>query len=85
MDILRKLLKLNRITLIICFLSISFVWSGCNRKVGVKPNGHQKTSTGKCKCKKKVGIYSSNSIHKLFYFSDIKGSSKGDYKFVYLK
>ena len=68
MKFLVKYIKMNRIVLIICFLSIGLITTGCNRKIGVKPNGQQKISTSKCKCKKKVGIYSDNFSGKPFCF-----------------
>jgi hypothetical protein len=44
--------------LLSCIILASVLWSGCNKKVGVKPGGQLKTRTDKCKCKKKKGVYS---------------------------
>lgn len=50
---------LNRFTLFICFFIVIFIWTGCHRKIGVKPGEQPKTNTSKCKCKKKNALYSS--------------------------
>jgi len=52
----------KRMLLLICIFATAIIWSGCHRKIGVKPGGQLKTDTSKCKCKKKKGgIYSQNS------------------------
>lgn len=45
----------KRIIILICIFVAATTWSGCHRKVGVKPGGQLKTDTSKCKCKKKKG------------------------------
>ena len=50
---------LNRFTLLICTFVVIFIWTGCHRKIGVKPGEQAKTNTSKCKCKKKNALYSS--------------------------
>lgn len=48
----------NRFTLLICIFAVVFMWTGCHRKIGVKPGERPKTNTSKCKCKKKNALYS---------------------------
>ena len=61
----KKSSYLNRIILLICIFTTTTIWSGCNRKVGVKPGGQLKSNTSKCKCKKRSGgIYSETFIQK---------------------
>jgi len=60
--------KKFRIILIICTLAIAIVLDGCNRRVGLKATGQPKTRTTKCKCKKKVGIYSQNNTRTTSYY-----------------
>lgn len=44
--------------LVVLIFAVILVEAGCNRKIGVSPDGNIKTSKSKCKCKKnKVGIY----------------------------
>ena len=53
-----NLIVLNRIILLICIFTVLFLWTGCHRKVGIKPGGQIKKDTSKCKCKKRKSIYS---------------------------
>lgn len=68
-DVYKKANNYQRIVLLICIFAFSIIWTGCNRKVGVKPGGKLKTSTSKCKCKKREGgIYSVISKQKVSGF-----------------
>jgi len=67
---------LNRFVLLICIFAAAMMWTGCQRKTGVKPGGKLKTNTSKCKCKKKNGgIYSEVYIQKpaSYYFNQLSG------------
>lgn len=55
----RKNFVLNRFILVIFIFAVVFIWTGCHRKIGVKPGEQPKTKTSKCKCKKKNALYSS--------------------------
>jgi hypothetical protein len=69
MDRFKKYSVSNRFVSLICIFAVVIVGSGCNRKVGVKPGGTLKTSTSKCKCKKKNGgIYSETFIQSPSFF-----------------
>ena len=59
---IRKYCVLCRFVVLICIFTIVFVVSGCNRKIGVKPGEQSKTTTSKCRCKKKNALYSSYFI-----------------------
>jgi hypothetical protein len=68
----KKANNYQRIVLLICIFAFAIIWTGCNRKVGVKPGGKLKISTAKCKCKKREGgIYSvvSNQKASSFYYN----------------
>lgn len=54
--------KRGFVLLILIFAAV-FIVPSCNRKVGVKPGGTQKTDKTKCKCKKKKGgVFSYSSF-----------------------
>jgi len=61
----------KRIILFICLITTIIIWTGCHRKMGVKPGGQLKPKTAKCKCKKRSGgilseVYKQESV--LYYF-----------------
>ncbi|GEM_PF-4104908 len=58
----RKNYVLNRLILLICIFAVVFIWTGCHRKIGVKPGEQPKTNKSKCKCKKKNALYSNYFI-----------------------
>jgi hypothetical protein len=60
-----KIKILSRIVLLICILTTAVAWTGCHRKIGLKPGEQLKKDKSQCKCKKrKSAIYSENAIKK---------------------